>query len=537
MSAAAAPGRRGGARGRGRTGGLYLDPFESLVLAVLTALGLGVLALLIVRVWIQGDVVTGADGYLVADPMQYLAWSRQVSEHGLIGNPYDLAPGSASFLHPGLLLSGFLVWLGVGPAVAYLLWKPFAIGVLFTGTLLYVRRFLDRRDDRRLALVLALFACSPVAALFGWGKIGGPGDKLTIDFITGELWNGSYLWGYLFTAIAVGLMPLALLAYERGRGGEDPRALVGAAVAGLFVAWLQPWQGATLAIVLVGAEVVGLRRGRFVAEAVRDLLAPLVAIAIPLVYYFLLSRGDASWELAGRINDLPRWPWWALLLGPLPLTLPALLAYRLPAPDFGDVALRLWPIAALLVYFQPAGTFPFHAWQGLTLPLVVLGALALRHHLGRRSIPRWPAVAAVVVLAGIGTVYRASELADAIHLGRQPFFLKPGERDALRYLDAAPEPGGVLTPVYSGIVVPAYTGREVWIGAGSWTPDFDTRHDLTERLFGGQLDAARARAVVRESGARFLYSDCHGRADIAATVKGFTDPPRRFGCATVWRVR
>jgi len=43
--------------------------------------------------------------------------------------------------------------------------------------------------------------------------------------------------------------------------------------------------------------------------------------------------------------------------------------------------------------------------------------------------------------------------------------------------------------------------------------------------------------LMQRSGARFLLSDCHGRADITRTVAGFTDPPQRFGCATVWRVR
>jgi hypothetical protein len=95
----------------------------------------------------------------------------------------------------------------------------------------------------------------------------------------------------------------------------------------------------------------------------------------------------------------------------------------------------------------------------------------------------------------------------------------------------------VLTPVYSGIVVPAYTGRETYIGAGSWTPDFDLRRQQTEALFAGELGTAEARALVRRSGAAFLYSDCHGRAEIEPIVRGFTDPPQRFGCATVYRVR
>jgi hypothetical protein len=513
------------------------DRFDAAALAALAALAMAVVGGLLLRVWTHGGLVTGADGFLVADPMQYLDWARQAGEHGLIANRHDLAPGPRAFAHPGLFLSGVAYWLGAGPAVAYLLWKPVAVGVLFAGALLLVRRTLERTDDRRLALVVALFFCSPVAAVVGWGGLGSEADKLAVDFATGEMWTGSYLWGYLFTAIAVGVLPLALLAYERGRDGGSGRMLAVAAGGGLLCAWLQPWQGATYALVLVGAEVVALRRGRVVGGAVRDLVAPLLATAAPLVYYLVLSLTDASWELAGTVNDLPRWPWWVLVVALAPLAVPAAFAYRLPAPGFVPVALRVWPLAGLVVYFQPFGTFPFHALQGLPLPLAVLAALALRSWLGERPLRFLPAAAVVVVLCGIGFAYRVSELRDAVNVGRQPFFLEADERDALRFLDASPEAGGVLAPVYSGIVVPAYTGRETWIGAGSWTPDQPQRVEEAEALFGGRMDAAQAEELVRRSGARFLYSDCHGRADVTAIVAGFTEEPRRFGCATVWRVR
>jgi hypothetical protein len=506
-------------------------------LAALTGLAFAVIAVLLVRVWLRGDLVSGADGFLVADPMQYLDWARQAGEHVLIANRYDLAPGPRSFLHPGLLISGLLYRLGASPTVAYLAWKPVAVATLFAGAWLLMRRTLQRSDDRLLALMLALFACSPIAAIVGWGAIGSQGDKLSMDFVTGELWTGSYLWGYVFTAIAVGLLPLGLLAYERGRNGGSRRAIALAAGAGLLCAWLQPWQGATFALVIAAAEAVAVRRGHPARRAIGELAAPVAATAAPLVYYLLLSKLDASWELAAQANDLPRWPWWALLLGPLPLALPAAFAYRLPAPDFAAVALRAWPLAALLVYFQPFGTFPFHAFQGLSIPLAVLGVLALRDHLGERPIRLLPAVAALLVLCAVGTAYRAQQLADAVHLARQPFFLTPGERAALRYLDEAPDGGGVLAPVYSGVLVPAYTGRETWVGAGSWTPDQPRRADEAEALFGGRLDRAAATALIRRSRARFLYSDCHGRADIAAIVAPVTQRPVRFGCATVWRIR
>ena len=161
-----------------------------------------------------------------------------------------------------------------------------------------------------------------------------------------------------------------------------------------------------------------------------------------------------------------------LLAGLAPLAIPAAFAYRLPAPDFGAVALRVWPLAALGVYFQPFGTFPFHALQGLTPPLVVLAMLALRAQLGERPIAARARARRGRAARGARHAPTAStSLADAVHIGRQPFTLEPGERDALRHLDELAEPGGVLAPVYTGIAVPAYTGRETWIGAGSWTPD------------------------------------------------------------------
>ena len=124
----------------------------------------------------------------------------------------------------------------------------------------------------------------------------------------------------------------------------------------------------------------------------------LLATAAPLVYYLVLSHTEEAWELAGSANEDGGWPLWIMLVGLAPLALPALLAYRLPAPDFGAIALRLWPVAALLVFYQPAGTFPAHAVQGLTIPLAMLAALWLRSRLGARPLPLLLAAAAVLVL-------------------------------------------------------------------------------------------------------------------------------------------
>jgi hypothetical protein len=512
-----------------------LDRFEWVVFVALFALSIAVLGGLLVRVWIKGGIVTGSDGFLVVDQLQYLNWLRQAGDHVAVTNLYDLAPGPRSFVHPGVLVSGALNALGLGMVAAYAVWKPVACIALFAGAWAWIRRFLDRRDDRRLALVLALFTVLPAAFVVGWAGIGDNRTKFEFDFATNELWPGNWLWGYMFTAIAVGLMPLALLAYER-------RRLVVAGLLGLVAAWLQPWQGVTFAIVIVAAEAVQVVRGRRgAADATRDLILPGVLTAAPLVYYLLMSKLDDAWKLAGEANArdaIDVWPWWVAVLVLAPVAVPAAFAYRLPAPSFADVALRVWPIAALVVFAQPFGTFPAHAFQGMLLPLVVLAMLALRARLGEfRPLPLAPAVAVAALLIVPGTLYQVDNMRDAINGGLQAHFLTTGEHDALRWLDDAPEPGGVLAPVYSGTVVPAYTGRETWIGAGSWTPDFEDRRLASEALFEGRVDLVTAERIVRDSGARFLFSDCHGRANIAPLVGRVTYPPRRFGCAAVYRVR
>jgi hypothetical protein len=301
---------------------------------------------------------------------------------------------------------------------------------------------------------------------------------------------------------------------------------------------MQPWQGATFIAVIGVTELICLRRERRpLGPVVRDLALPVAAALAPLIYYFVLSQVDDSWKLAAEVNDFPRWAWWVTVIGLAPLAIPAAFAYRRPARDFGAVALRVWPITGLVIFYQPAGTFPFHAFQGLSYPLTVLAVIAVRGWLGERPVPVGAAVAVVLTFCVLGTIYRANELREAVNYGLQPFFLEPDEREALRYLESRPEPGGVLTPVYSGIVLPAYTGRETWIGAGSWTPNADARREAAEHLFAGRMTTAEARALVRRSGARFLYSDCHGRANIDRIVRPFTAPPKRIGCATVYMVR
>jgi len=516
---------------------LGLDAFELTALAALSLLSVAVLVPLLTR----GRPLSGADGIYPIDQLQYFAWIREAAHHTLIGNRFDLAPGDRPFLHPGFLLSALAHRLtGFSIPLSYLLWKPAAVLLTFCGTLAYVRRLLGSTGQRRAALVICLFAVMPASALVAWTAWGGGPRIYTFDFISGEMWTGQYLWGYLMTALAVFSMPFVLLLAERWRSSRRPGLLVLATALTLLVTWLQPWQGATLALIVVAVEAWRWRSER---ERPAAALAWIpVAAGTAAAYYAALGNLDPSWEMAGKANAAGSqpgwsWPWWAIALTVAPLAIPAALAYR-PARDrpwdWQERALRVWPLAALLVLLLPV-TFPYHAFQGIQIPLAILAVLGLR---GVRLSPA-AVVAALALLVVPGTAHKLQIAADNIHRGTDPFYILGDERRALDWLGAERLPGGVLSPPGAGAYIPYTTGRESYVGTLSWTPHFLDRSYRATDLFAGTLDPRRARAFVLGSRARFVYAPCGTAAGrlLEDPLRDLVQSVRRFGCATVYVLR
>ncbi len=529
---------------------LALDRFDAGVLAAFSAMSLVVLAALATRPL----TMTGVDSGVPSDQLQYFAWIRSASEHGVIRNLWDIAPpGTSYFVHPGFLLSGLLHKAGLSIAASYhLLWKPVAIVVLFFGFRAYVRRLLPPGRQRRAALVIALFYVSPFAALIGFAHPSPSRLRGQLDFMSGEMFPGLYMWGYMMTAIAVGLLPLALLAVERARvperrtPGRGARWYAGwAGLASLVIAWLQPWQSMALVGTVAVVELMRWRRGgrpRWRPAAAQ--LGPLLlGAALPAAYYWWMSRVDPSWKLAAiaNLDRVGNWPWYAWVLGLLPIAVPAWLGFRRPAGDWQEIALRALPLVLFaeywLIFASRIGTFPFHALQGASLPLAILAVGGVASRSWPAALRRPAVVWGLVLLLTLpGVLHKLNNTRQEVHKGGEPYFLKPGEEAGLRWLERDPRPGGVMAPIYSGLVVPSYTGRAAWVGQISWTRDYDERVRLGNRLFEGRL--ARAPALRLVAGARvpFLFQDCFHHGDVARLLRGYLTEVRRFGCASVYVV-
>lgn len=476
---------------------------------------------------------TGAEGIQVADQLQYLAWIRDAGSNVLFSNRFDVVADPHLFLHPMWALSGAAWQAGVSLQIAFLAWKPVGVVVLFAGFAAYVRRMVEPGGlTRPAALLLALFFFAPVAWLSDWAGLGSADLRFGSLVMALELFPAGLLWGIVPTAIALGLMPLFLLGVERileprhrTSGRSKGSYTAATAVAGALCSWLHPWQGLTLLVIAAGLVAWGRFHRRHLALAV-----PLLATAAPLAYYQVLSHTDSAWQTVSQPNGMPHLGSWLFLaLGTaFALALPGLA--RPPRHDIQERALVLWPLAALLVYFGLQSSYFYHAFAGLTLPLAVLVVRAAR----RVRLPRAVAVAGLVLATVPGMVFAVQLL----QRGNDLRLLRGGEAAALDYLEARGRSGAVMAPVRLGRTVPAFTGRNTWVGHPTWTPDNQLREEQAEALFSGELEPGAARALVERAGVTFLLADCdHRDGELETQLGGRLRSTRRFGCATLYSLR
>lgn len=535
-TAAARPAATGRRAGRGP------DPFEWGVLGLFCVLSLFVIVSNVVEAHHTSLIWTRTDGFFSGDQLQYLAWIRSSAKHVLVSDMYVLRPTAADYFQPAIVLSGLLVRAGVASWLALLLWKPVAVVGLFAAVRALVHHCFERRFDRRVALVLVLLYASLTPL---YGSLNVVGDMM-------PMWLS---WGYVFGLMAIALMVFAMLRYVRAR--ERGQIAWAPGLLAALAASLHPWQGELMILIIVGSELLGLRNAarssraggpRAVWRALREprcalALLTLTLVALPLLYYFALGHLDPVWT-AGQAHSKHAFSWTAPLIAGAPLALFALLGYRGAPDDFLELMLRVWPVAAAVMWIfamTALGASPQHSLGGITVPLTVLAVRGVR----RSSLPSLPhARALACVLVVIGTLPAdLFSLLDA-HVYTNPTpgnanWITQGESEALAYLAHSPAAGGVLTTYYLGAAVPGITGRQAFVGNCLWSEPLCPQRDSTVgRLFTpGEMSAPVARRFVRRSGARFILEGCDAGADLRPHLAGMLASVHRFGCARVYELQ
>jgi hypothetical protein len=513
------------------SGARRLDRFEIALLAAFGVMSLWVVGLDVFHAARDGLTWTGTDGYYIVDQMQYLSWIQSAAHHGLISNLFVLRSTPSDYFQPAIILSGAVAAAGVPSWLALLLWKPVAVVTLFLAMRAVVNRAFTVTMHRRAALALGL--------LFG---------SFTVIFgalgIVGDMMPTWLSWGYPFGLMSVALITFALVRYDRMRVAGRPDWICG--VLGALASAIHPWQGETLILLVLFAELIRWRDLVLWWRTAqwRRLGLPVLTVALtalPLLYYLLLGHLDLSWKLA-RVQSKHAFPWTAIAIGIAPLAIPALLGYRGRSESMLELLLRVWgPVAILIYVFSATGlsATPLHAFDGITVPLAVLAVKGVTRT-SLRTLPRARLVATAVIALGIipANAYAlatAHEFVDPA--GGNANFITHDEHAALHYLAKSPVSGGVLTQFYLGEAVPGATGRRTFVGNCLWSePNCMPRSAAADALFRGQDTQAQAQLLVRQSGARFLLASCAPHADLARRLGELVVATTHFGCATVYEL-
>jgi hypothetical protein len=515
------------------TGRRRLDWFEFGLLGLFGALSMWVVAVDVWRAVVNGLVWTGTDGWYIVDQMQYLSWIQSAVHHGLVSNLFVLRATPADYFQPAIMISAGITALGVPSWLALLLWKPVAVVGLFLATRAVAYRMFPGRFERGASLTLGLlFASFSVV----YGELGIVGDTMSV-------WLS---WGYPFALIAVALIVFGLVRYDRSR--EAGRLDWRPGLLGAVAATLHPWQGETMILLILGAELVRWRDLRlwWQTRQWRRLGLPvltLVLIGIPLLYYLMLGHLDLSWNLA-RVNSKHQFPWTAIAISIAPLGIFALLGYRGRADSFLELLMRVWAPAAILIYvFSATGlsATPLHAFDGISIPLAMLAVKGIRSS-RLRSVPRGRLIGGLAVAAAVLPVnaYAVDVAPGAVApASANANFITKDEHAALHYLAKDRTPGGVLTQFYMGEAVPGATGRKVLVGDCLWSePDCMPNSESVDALFEGKMSRADSRQFVIDSGARFLLASCSSpQVRLRKRLgTGLITSVKHFGCATVYEV-
>jgi hypothetical protein len=517
------PGRRAALRPRRR-----LDWFEGSVLGLFALLSLWVAGLDLWQVVAHGRVWTGTDGVYLVDQMQYLAWIRSAAHHFLVSNMFVLRGTPADYFMPAVTISGGLTALGVPAWLSLLLWKPVAVVTTFFAVRAYARRSLSGLWERRVVIAFGVFFGSVTVV---YGSVGTLGDMFP-PFLS---------WGYTFGLIALAAMVFALLAYDRARRSRAEGISWAPGVLGGLASLVHPWQGELLILILIGTELVAWRRDRR-RPTLRLPVITLLLTGLPLLYYLMLGHLDLSWQLA-RVASKHEFSLLTIGLAVLPLVLPALLAYRRWPRSYLGLITRVWPVAAVAIYVISASSVsatPLHAFEGITIPLAVLAIEGLRGvgfaRLPGRRLIAGLAVAAFTIPGTIFQLHNSSQLV-APAPGNANFITRD-EHNALRYLARDPVHGGVLTRFYLGVVVPAETGRQTFVGTCLWSePNCTAKAQIAQMVFDGTLPAPTARWLVQRTGARFVLADCDARPDLDEVLAPLAEATEHFGCAAVYTLK
>ena len=430
--------------------------------------------------------------YLWDDATTYLAKMREGWE-GLWAwqNRYTTESSPPAYLFLFWIVLGHIAALTNLPlVVVFHLARVAGAIALMAGAWLFISHFIEDRAARRFALFFVAFGLGLGLVLWALGHpvvFGNQTEALDLRMpelsaFYSVLALPHFAWSAVFAAFGVAL---TLKAIQRG-------SLVLGGLAGL--AWLgQASIHPQMPILMGGATALALVLR---PAGPRGWAAAALAFAIPapyVLYSYLAFVGNPQverWTFHSKNAVAPETVSLLFALAPQLLLAATGLPAALRRRSREDLFLIAWLVLLLAILYlpNPAGDLRRRFFDGLYLPLAVLGAQGLygsvlprlRSMRARRLIPF-----SYVTVSGIGSAFL---LLAPLSVASEPqYTIGAAEHNGLSWLGSQPT-GRVLCMPGVGLYVPAYSSDTVYVGHYDETFDYVNKTQTALSLLTGQSD-------------------------------------------------
>ncbi|MCA1595074.1 MAG: hypothetical protein LC772_01400 [Chloroflexi bacterium] len=472
------------------------------------------------------------------DPYVYLSWMRQAFDgHYVFRNLFTLEAQTGASFHVLFLLLGVVARLtGVSLVAVYQIARGLlGIGLVAVMAAVIAQLEPEERRRNRVLVVASLGSGSG----WTWFLAGSPLlSKADLYHVSTDVWMTetvpflSILLNPLFAAAL-----LLLLASFFCMLTAETRASLGWAVAGgvcllilgnvhsYDILVFHPVWAAYLVILTVmarrvGAPWPGWRPG---SAWLRYVLAAVVG-APSVLYQAWVFRSDAAFHARAMVATLSPAPLYYFAGIGLLLPLACLAAWKKRGSPW-VWWLCTWAVLGLGLPYVP---LPFQRKLaiGMDLPYLLLAGMEVASWADFASRRRqWCGVLAATALIGLLFATNGCFLASDVQLLARnqsnvfpPLYIPAADWKGIEWLAAhAGREDAVLSLPPVGNIIPAVTGRRVYVGHWGETARFDEKWQQARDFFRGAMPANTASAFLRSNRIRYVYE---GSAETSLATEG-----------------
>lgn len=443
------------------------------------------------------------------DEFSYFAWVKQaIDGNFLFGILYTTEYHQSLVFHPIFLLIGFTQKLLKIPT-EFLWYLGCLTSNFFLASSIYIfiKKVLSDSFTRILAFAIIMFGGG-----LGWITQFPTADKLYTEATIFQ----TLRWPIIFS-LAAGLLVLSFYFIIKSYQENSKYLAVMAGLSGFVLILIHPYDVVTFYIIPLGflVNLYFLKRIQLTKKLVLISILWFVPPLIPSLYYFFLSLSNQVYRQNSQIEMLSG-PVMEYVLGYGLIGVLAILGFIFFKGIFSNdkVFLISWSLFGAIILYFPI-SFQRRFVMGLIVPLGILSAQFVVYALEKvevileykyKSLINGTIITLLVIfLFGTNADVLKKDI-ENVNAMSFPHYIDTPTLNAIGWMDKNISKDSVILSSYDmGMIIPRYSGNNVYAGHWAQTLDLNTKLFLINQFFSGQLSGEEQRILFKDSGVDYVF--------------------------------